>query len=458
MFHALLMDDDPLSQRCLAQVLKDEGFETSVASTLEEARNLLRDRPADVLVLDLVLPDGCGLDVLRELESRAETQAVVITGHSSVETLTQALRLGACDYLTKPLEPSRLKAVFTNLRGVLQRSRDIERLRGQTSVLGQFGEIVGASPPMQRVYDLISMVAPTEATAFIQGESGTGKELIAQAIHNLSRRKDGPFVPVNCGAIPPTLMESELFGHEKGSFTGADKAHRGCFERAQGGTLFLDEITEMPSDLQVKLLRVVETGTSVRIGGDQPIPLDVRVVTATNRAPEEAVAEGKLRKDLFYRLNVFPIPLPPLRERGFDLILLAAHFLGRLNKETGNAKKLTTSAVDRLLGHGWPGNVRELKNVIQRAYILADEVLSEEHLFDEGQALVEATGPNLILRIGSTSLADAERRLIEATLEHCQGDKRKAAGCLGVSLRTLYYRLNNLTAGGEEETPKAVGQ
>jgi DNA-binding NtrC family response regulator len=447
MFHALLMDDDQLSQRCLTQVLEDEGFETSVASSVEEARSILKKRAAEVLILDLVLPDGCGLDVLRELKSRAEIQAIVITGHASVETLTQALRLGACDYLTKPLEPGRLRAVFTNLRGVLQRNREIERLRGQTMELGQFGQIVGASPPMQRIYDLISMVSPTEASVFIQGESGTGKELIAHAIHQFSSRRDGPFVPVNCGAIPPTLMESELFGHEKGSFTGADKAHKGCFERAQGGTLFLDEVTEMPPDLQVKLLRVVETGTSIRVGGDEPIPLDVRVVTATNRSPEEAVAEGKLRKDLFYRLNVFPIPVPPLRERGFDLILLAVYFLGRLNKETGNAKKLTSSAIDRLLAHGWPGNVRELRNVIQRAYILAEDVISEEHLFDETQRMIEATGPNLILRVGSTSLAEAERRLIEATLEHCNGDKRKAASFLGVSLRTLYYRLNTLNGG-----------
>jgi DNA-binding NtrC family response regulator len=447
MFHALLMDDDPVSQRCLARALEDEGFKTSVASSIEEARAALKARPADVLVLDLVLPDGCGLEVLRELESREETQAVVITGHASVETLTQALRLGACDYLTKPLEPARLKAVLTNLRGVLQRSREIDELRGGTSELGRFGQIVGASPPIQRVYDLIRMVSPTEAPVLIQGESGTGKELIAQAIHELSRRSTGPFVPVNCGAIPSTLMESELFGHEKGSFTGAERAHRGCFERAQGGTLFLDEVTEMPADLQVKLLRVVETGTSVRVGGDEPIALDVRVVAATNRIPEEAVAEGKLREDLFYRLNVFPISVPPLRERGFDLILLAGHFLGRFNKETGNAKKLTSGAIDRLLGHAWPGNVRELRNVIQRSFILSGDVISEDQVFDDCSRMGECSGPNLILRVGATSLEDAERRLIEATLEHFSGDKKKAAEVLGVSIRTLYYRLNALGSG-----------
>jgi DNA-binding NtrC family response regulator len=300
---------------------------------------------------------------------------------------------------------------------------------------------------MGGVYDLITRVAPTDATVFIIGESGTGKEVVTQAVHELSRRRKGPFVPVNCGAISPNLIESTLFGHEKGSFTGAEKLHRGVFEQAAEGTLFLDEVTEMPLELQVKLLRVLETGTTTRIGGEKPVPVDVRVVAATNRDPEAAVREGTLREDLWYRLNVFPIPLPPLRQRRGDITLLANHFLAELNNSNGSNKRWGETALAALESYAWPGNVRELKNLVHRAYILADQEIDAACLPTlPSAAEIAARAPEdgaavLHVRVGA-SVADVEKRLIYATLEQVSGNKQKAAEILGVSLKTLYNRLS----------------
>jgi DNA-binding NtrC family response regulator len=290
---------------------------------------------------------------------------------------------------------------------------------------------------MQKLYDQLGRVAPTSATVLLIGESGTGKELAAQTTHDLSRRKKAPFLPLNCGAVSPQLIESELFGHEKGSFTGADRQHKGYFERAHGGTLFLDEITEMPQELQVKLLRVLETGTFMRVGTTSPISADVRLIAATNRNPETAVTDGKLREDLYHRLNVFPISMPPLRERGNDIELLAQHFLEMLNKQESGSKSFAPATLAALYAHTWPGNVRELKNYVQRAFILADDVIEA----DLAPATVAApeSASLLSVRVGST-LEEVSRRLIEATLAEC-GSKRKAADMLGISLKTLYNRL-----------------
>ena len=311
---------------------------------------------------------------------------------------------------------------------------------GELTGDSRFGLLRGASRPMQHLYRMLARVAPTDATVFLQGESGTGKELIAQTIHDLSNRHDTVFVPVNCGALPVSLIESELFGHERGSFTGASRQHKGYFERASGGTLFLDEITEMPLDLQVNLLRVIETGTLVRLGGNAEIQVDVRVIAATNRAPAEAVSEGKLREDLYFRLSAFPIRIPPLRERGEDVALLAQHFLSSLNTADGIEKRLTPQAMSLLETHDWPGNVRELKNSMQRAYILADEVIDSEHFPQRTSAPADNGGHALDFSVGTT-IDDAERRLILATLEHFNGDKRRAADTLGISLKTIYNRL-----------------
>jgi two-component system response regulator AtoC len=325
---------------------------------------------------------------------------------------------------------------------------EIEGLRAELRGLGRFGALIGGSPVMQTVYEQIQRVAPSNATVFIQGESGTGKELVAESVHKLSRRRKRPFVVINCGAIAPNLIESELFGHERGSFTGADRLHRGYIERANGGTLFLDEVTEMPLELQVKLLRVLETGKFSRVGGEQELPVDLRVIAATNRDPHQAVVDQKFREDLLYRLRVFPISLPPLRERAGDIDLLAEATLADLNKDEGTKKRLGRTALERLRGYRWPGNVRELKNVMHRAFILADDEIGPQQLPDSGPigaaAAEVAAGGDAILQVKvGSSIADAERRLILATLDACEGNKDQAAKILGISLKTLYNRLNS---------------
>lgn len=301
--------------------------------------------------------------------------------------------------------------------------------------------LYGNSPPMQALSKAITRIAPTDVTVFLQGESGTGKELIAQTIHDHSLRRDEVYLPVNCGAFSASLIESELFGHERGAFTGATRQHRGCFERADKGTLFLDEVTEMQPDLQVKLLRVLETGKLMRVGGQTPITVDVRVIAATNRPLAEAVADGSLRNDLYFRLATFPIRVPRLRERPGDVELLARRFLDSLNAADGITKSLSDEAMDALRRYAWPGNVRELKNLMQRAYIMADERIEVEH-FPPLHATVEAAeGDESFNVCVGASLDEVERRLIMATLHHYEGDKRRTAATLGVSLKTIYNRL-----------------
>jgi DNA-binding NtrC family response regulator len=310
--------------------------------------------------------------------------------------------------------------------------------------LGRFGRLYGSSPVMQDVYRMIEMVAPTEATVFITGESGCGKELVARSIHERSPRSRGAFIAINCGAIPANLIEAELFGHERGAFTGANRQHRGCFERAEGGTLFLDEITEMAPEMQVRLLRVLETGRFTRVGGDGEIKTNVRVLAATNRDALDAVREGRLREDLMYRLAVFPIALPPLREREGDTELLAEHFLQTLNVESGTSKRFSRAALTTIRAYHWPGNVRELKNAVHRAFIMAEEFVE---LDLAGLACPAVEGECLRMPVG-TSLAEMERQAIFATLDHCRGNKRRAAEMLGVSLKTLYNRLTAYQADG----------
>lgn len=322
-----------------------------------------------------------------------------------------------------------------------------------------FAPLYGNSPPIRELAKAIERIAPTDVTAFLQGESGTGKELIAQIIHDLSRRREEVFLPVNCGAFSATLIESDLFGHERGSFTGATRQHRGCFERANKGTLFLDEVTEMQPDLQVKLLRVLETGQLVRLGGQAPICIDVRVIAATNRPITKALADGSLRHDLYFRLAAFPIRVPQLRERSGDVDLLAKRFLTLLNSAGGVAKTITEGALMKLRRYAWPGNVRELKNLMQRAYILADDCIDVEHfppLEDHGE---QELGDGLLNVCVGASLEEVERRLILATLRYFDGDKRRAAATLGVSLKTIYNRLQRYSAGAEDgqAQPRGAG-
>ncbi|PYQ22876.1 MAG: sigma-54-dependent Fis family transcriptional regulator [Acidobacteria bacterium] len=440
--HALIVDDDLSFQLAFAEVVQREGFTIATAPSLREAREELAKNPPHILFLDLNLPDGSGIDLLEDLEGHPET--VLITGQASVQTAVEALRRGVSDYLTKPVDFARVKMVLGNVARTRELKEEIGSLRGELRKLGRFGPLIGASPLMQKVYDLVGRVARTDATVLITGETGTGKEMVAQTIHLLSRRSRAAFLPLNCGGVSPTLIESELFGHERGSFTGADRVHKGFYERADGGTLFLDEVTETPVELQVKLLRVLETGAVTRVGGTEAINVDVRVVAATNRQPEEAVAAGKLREDLLYRLNVFPIHLPTLWDRREDIDLLAEHFLGLLNKQEGTSKEFTRAALERLRTHRWPGNVRELRNVVQRAFILAEQDVGLDAL--PLGVHEPAEGSSLQMRVG-TSVAEMERRLILATLEHFDGNKKKAAEILKIGLKTLYNRINQYKGG-----------
>jgi DNA-binding NtrC family response regulator len=324
---------------------------------------------------------------------------------------------------------------------VLQENRDAPASLEHKS-LTRFGDLYGASEPMQHLFQMIGKVAPTRANVLLVGESGTGKELVAKVIHQTSKEKERPFVALNCGAVSPNLIEAELFGHERGSFTGAVRTHKGCFERADGGTLFLDEVTEMPLDMQVKLLRVLETNRFCRIGADEETEVRVRVIAATNRDPVEAVASGILRSDLFYRLAVFPLNLPPLRERGVDIRLLANLFLDQLNEEEGMRKTFSKASRRLMDEYSWPGNVRELKNIVHRAFILADRELDIALAVTPIKpAGISQEGDCVTVQLGS-KLADAEQRLICATLGHCGGNKTLTAEVLGVSLKTLYNRLN----------------
>lgn len=454
--HVLIVDDDENSAEMLATLVSGEGFTTATAGSLREAKQQLLLQTPQVILLDLQLPDGSGMDLFGETELRGNAEIVLITGHASIETSIQALRVGAADYLVKPVNIGHLKRVLARVGQAGDLRAEIHDQRAALNETGRFGHLWGRSAVMQKVYDQIARVAPTAVSVLVIGESGTGKEVVAQTIHDLSRRRKQPFLAVNCGAISPQLIESELFGHEKGSFTGAMRQHRGFFERANGGTLFLDEITEMPLDLQVKLLRVLETGAFMRVGSDELIETDVRIVAATNRPPLQAVADGKLREDLYYRLNVFQIALPPLRDRLDDVDLLATHFLKGLKGE-GQPRSFSPRAIDQLRTYHWPGNVRELRNVVQRASIMSDGPLIDQvPLPDDppttaggarpsGAAPAMATGVGgggalLTVRIGS-SIADVERQLIFATLEHCGGVKERTAEVLGISLKTLYNRL-----------------
>lgn len=444
--HALIVDDDASTRDALAVLASAEGFTTALAGSIEEARiQLVRQRP-EVVLMDLKLPDGAGTDLFADLEDPDSIETILITGHASVESAVEALRLGASDYLTKPVNVARLKTALARVpKGGALRA-EIGAMREQLRRVGRFGRLVGRSPQMQEVYEKIARVAPTEATVLVLGESGTGKEIVARTIHELSRRRGEPFLAINCGAISPNLIENEMFGHERGSYTGADRQHKGYFEQAHGGTLFLDEITEMPMELQVRLLRVLETGTLMRVGTSRTIETDVRIIAATNRDPREAVHAGKLRDDLYHRLNVFPLVIAPLRERGEDVELLANRFLEEMNEASGARKRFAPGATALMKRHPWPGNVRELKNYLHRVFIMAGEegLPGPSPETDTMQIRSDtapcASGPAITVPLG-TPLSVAARELILSTLEHCGGERKRTAEMLGICTKTLYNRL-----------------
>jgi DNA-binding NtrC family response regulator len=387
-----------------------------------------------------------GLELLRALKDQlSDLTLILLTAQGTVESAVEAIKEGAYDYLSKPVDPQRLKILLQKAVERQETLREVRHLRRQLREQGSFGRIVGNSPGIRSVYRVVEQAAPTNASVLIWGESGTGKELVAQTIHELSPRSSFPFVAINCAAIPETLLESEIFGHEKGAFTGAHDRRTGVFELAHRGTLFLDEIAEMQPATQVKLLRVLQERTFRRLGGRQEQTVDVRVIAATNMNPVDAVRNGKLREDLYYRLNVFAIELPPLRDRREDVPLLIQRFLNEFNTINGKAvRAVDQDAMQILEQYPWPGNIRELRNVMERATILSDtDFITTTHLPPLLVTKGEETLPTVTLAPGTT-VDEAERRLILLTLEHTRNNKTRAAEILGISLKTLHNKLNRM--------------
>jgi DNA-binding NtrC family response regulator len=388
-----------------------------------------------------MMPGMSGLEFITALGERVQQLAIIfLTGQATIETAVQAIKLGAYDYMSKPLEPQRLREVLEKGLKQAALAREAGALRQRLeSPLGSYGALIGKSAPMRELYQRLSQVAATDAAVLVSGESGTGKELVARTLHDLSPRREGPFLPLNCSAISPTLMESELFGHEKGAFTNAIERHLGCFEEADGGTLFLDEITEMAAEVQPKFLRVLEEGQVRRIGANSSVAVSVRVVAATNRHPASAVKDGKLRQDLFYRLSVFHIDLPPLRERGEDILLLARYFLESFAQKYQRPEfPWTTDFTAALKSHGWPGNVRELSNAMERLAVMATGPSLAAEDFQR-----YCLSPGLEERADTEplSLAEAERQAIERALAVSDGNKTQAARLLGITPKTLNAKL-----------------
>lgn len=439
----LVVDDEPAERDGLARLVGQWGYEVETASSGEEALNLIETHHPAVVLTDLVLPEMDGLTLLQKLRETGRPPIVLlVTGHGTVESAVEAMRHGAFDYLTKPVDATRLQVLLEKSIEQESLSREVSFLRHQLRQKGSFGQLVGQAKGMHEVYRWIELAATSTAPVLVYGESGTGKELVARTIHDLSNRRSKPFVAINCAAIPETLIESELFGHERGAFTGATERRLGCFELADGGTLFLDEIAEMDNSTQAKLLRVLQEGSFRRVGGGKTeIQVDVRVIAATNRVPTEAMSQGQLREDLFYRLNVFAIRLPALRERKEDIPLLARTFIDEFNRQDNRqVRGLNADAEKALERYTWPGNVRELRNVIQRAVVLSGTgLIGTEHLPEN---VLRSAEPAKAPAGGSIrTIRELEREEILRALEETGQDKRKAAALLGISLKTLYNKL-----------------
>jgi DNA-binding NtrC family response regulator len=445
----LIVEDEDATRVGLAELVRTWGFVTDSAPNGEEALKLVTTFRPSIIVTDMVMPRMDGLALLKSLKDEAEQlKVIMLTAQGSVETAVEALKNGATDYLTKPVDTQKLKLMLQGIAELNAQKRENEALRRQLKDQGSFGRIVGNSPKMRKIYQVIEQAAPTPASVLIIGESGTGKELVAQMIHQLSARAQALFVAINCAAIPETLLESEIFGHERGAFTGATDRRAGCFELADQGTLFLDEIAEMVPVTQVKLLRVLQERKFRRLGGRVEQEVDVRVIAATNMNPIDAIRDGKLRDDLYYRLNVFTIELPPLRDRKEDLPLITQALIDEFNtRDRRNVKAVAPEAMRMMELYDWPGNVRELRNVIERATILArGDVIEVSHLPRFG-APARALEPTSGVTIAPGMTVDeAERKLIVATLEAAGNNKTRAAEMLGISLKTLHNKLNRMKA------------
>jgi DNA-binding NtrC family response regulator len=454
----LVVDDDDGERTDLAEMVAAFGFQVVTAADGREALEKLSSFPANAILTDLMMPGIDGIALLKELAARGDRiPTIVLTAFGSIDRAISIVHdLKAFWFLEKPVQPGVMRALIDR---AIQQSHLVEetgRLSRQLSYQGVLGDMVGDSPPMQEVFSMIRQVARTTASVLITGESGTGKELVARAIHRLSPRSGGPFVAVNCAALPESLVESELFGHEKGAFTGAAARSAGCFEQAHEGTLLLDEIGEMPVATQAKLLRVIEDSKVRRLGGGTDIPISVRVLAATNRPPEEAIQDKHLREDLYYRLNVFHISLPPLRERKQDIPEIAAALIGDLNQKHGcRVTDLSPEVLACLNNRSWPGNVRELRNVIERAIIVAGK--GTVHLHHLPGAFVPETPRSpipgiphdddvLILRAGA-QMSEVEEHYIRLVLKYTNNNKRRAAKVLGICLRTLHSKLRSFDAG-----------
>jgi DNA-binding NtrC family response regulator len=454
--HLLLVDDEESFRTLVAKELSRVGYAIETAGTLEEARQRLSQRSFHLVLLDVRLPDGSGLELLGDIRgSLPSTQVVILTAYGTVQEAIQAMKQGAHDFLTKPCRLGELEAVLEKAlknqsleRGNLALQRDVDRLQPSD-------RFVGETPAVRELLTMVSRVAGTESTVLIRGESGVGKELIARAVHRQSGRSKEPFVVVDCAALHENLLQSELFGHEKGAYTGAIRLKHGLFEVADRGTIFLDEIAEISPALQVKLLRVLESGVFRRVGGTADVKVDVRVIAATNRPLETMMKQGAFREDLYYRLNVFSISIPPLRERPQDILLLAEHFVRNSSIVPKRSLRVSTEAMEVLRRYSWPGNARELENVIERALILCDaDLVLPEHL---PLGLRLAPGLSTDGADGARpTLAEAEKRYIRQVLEECGGHRQQAARVLGISERNLYRKLKELKVPGSDDRPVAL--
>jgi two-component system NtrC family response regulator len=456
-FPILIVDDERNIRTGLAQALANESYAISTAEDADQAWALFQETRHHLVLTDLKMPGSLsGIELVRRIKDvRPETLIIVITAHGTVETAVEAMRLGAHDYLTKPVDLGTLRLQVRNAFEHARLREENRRLRERLAVAGEIPEMIGQSAAIREVFARIRQVAPTDATVLIQGESGTGKELVARAIHNLSHRRDGPFVAANIGALPEGLIESELFGHEKGAFTGAQGQRLGWFEMARGGTLLLGEVGEMMLKTQVDLLRILEQREVRRLGGSAVIPLDVRLVVSTHQDIEGLVAAGKMREDLYYRLNVIPIRLPPLRERRDDIPLLAQHFVRWAQQRHGREpKQIAGAAMRALCDYSWPGNVRQLRNCMERLVVTVEgpvvhleDLPAEMHAPRPGPAA--STWPGNI-RDGAeaepmtldAAVAEVEKATILAALDRCNHHRERTAQMLGISVRTLHYKMN----------------
>lgn len=445
----LIVDDDLTHLGMLKTVIRSLGHSVDTVTDGEEAIRKVKDKPVDLMLMDVRMAHIGGIEALRQIkEFNPAIPIIIMTAYSSVDSAVEAMKLGAYDYLTKPLNFEELQLLLARAMDHLQLKLENRHLREMVDANDQFAEIIGSSPAMKQVTEMGRIVAPTEATILLTGDSGTGKELFARAIHGTSERRKGPLVTVNCAALNETLLESELFGHEKGTFTGADKQRNGRFMQANKGTIFLDEIGEIPLTMQSKILRALQQREIQRLGSDDVLHVDVRIIAATNRKLEEEVQRGKFREDLYYRLNVMNIHIPPLRERHEDIPLLAQYFLRKyMDKNRKDLRGFTPTAMDILSKNQWPGNVRQLENVIERAVILSTSSYITEREFPRDMTMAYYQQNDLreaVFDLGGKTLEEIEGRAILETLEQTKGNKTEAARLLNITRTTLNNKLKKL--------------